>query len=52
MPSLFHATERKEDAEAVSLLPSRSSHCAGARLLLGDYGLTRPVIIEIETLKR
>ena len=31
------------------LLPGWSCHCADARLLLGDYGLAWPVIVERKT---
>ena len=34
------------------LLPGWLSRCAGARLLMGDYGLAWPVIIEIKTVKK
>lgn len=42
----------KRTHKPVPLLPRWSSHCAGARLLLGDDGLPRPVIIELETAKK
>ena len=50
-PLLYNGKGRGE-REPVFLLPSWSSHCAHARLLLGDYGLARPMIVEIKTVKK
>lgn len=50
-PLLYNREGRGERAP-VFLLPSWSSHCACARLPLGDYSLARPMIVEIKTVKK
>lgn len=50
--NLIRAREGRGGRSPVFLLPGWWSHCAGARLPLGDDGLARPVIVEIKTVKK
>lgn len=49
---LLYNREGRGERAPVFPLPRWSSHCAGARLPPGDYGLARPMIVEIKTAKK